>query len=235
VRNQLVPQNIWRYRRGVAQTDVVITGFDCNSKLFHKTLNCCVLFYGGFSMLVVKWTPNERVCKEMIVAQSRLEKCDSGKQGKSSQNSYRPGWDMKRTPSRQKPRALLLHRIVHLVLLLYLWNSSTSDIPNWLLLKSVVFWDVTPRPLVGMKQTFRRRLPPPSSGFLVAGGSRFHWKYLSRHTAAVCLPPHTEDIKSEQRAAVIFWQGVPHPIWTVRFDMLWILAVLIDRVEEVDQ
>ena len=29
VRNSLVPQDIWRYRRGVTLTDIVITGFDC--------------------------------------------------------------------------------------------------------------------------------------------------------------------------------------------------------------
>jgi hypothetical protein len=27
VRNWLVQQNIWRYKRGVAETDVVLTGF----------------------------------------------------------------------------------------------------------------------------------------------------------------------------------------------------------------
>jgi hypothetical protein len=29
--NYLVPQNIWRYRRDVAQTDVVITEFGCTT------------------------------------------------------------------------------------------------------------------------------------------------------------------------------------------------------------
>jgi len=37
VRNYLVSQNMWRYRRGVVQADVIISGCDCNPKKVHLT------------------------------------------------------------------------------------------------------------------------------------------------------------------------------------------------------
>jgi hypothetical protein len=40
VTNELTPQNIWRYRRGVALTDIVITGIDSNLVTEHR-----IIFY----------------------------------------------------------------------------------------------------------------------------------------------------------------------------------------------
>ena len=41
VTKYLVPQDIWRYRRGVANTDVVITGFDCSFGIGSFLLHGC--------------------------------------------------------------------------------------------------------------------------------------------------------------------------------------------------
>ena len=109
--------------------------------------------------LMVKWMPNVKGLQGKAKSPSpegnnvsEFTWKGSGKPQKSCQNSCCSGRVMKRKPSGQKSKGLLLHQIFQFLLLLRLLYPNISDILNEMSLKFIVFRDVTPWILAGRHQ-----------------------------------------------------------------------------------